>query len=276
MSVTLEEISFHLAPNHLTTSLLTGQTHIQPSTHPLWCIRVTSTLTQRQWAIHLSGPQYGKLEPATDWLDFARQFIATDSEFLVLPFGSLAKYIAAMSKSKGVEGMRCDLSAGAMRAFHRTVDGAMSRKKLSWTKVMRKSDEDFMRHADKILRVGNKAVEKWVEGVGQLGKRRREAERWERRHKEEMEGEEERVWAEVKREGKGERFDAKKVLMEMSKERLISIAMEMWRERDEEKAREKANGEVEDEGSIEGDLEENVEKKLTERLEELDIADGKE
>ncbi|KAH3916188.1 hypothetical protein HBH56_069970 [Parastagonospora nodorum] len=276
MSVTLEEISFRLDPSHPTTSLLTGQTHTQPCTHPLWCLRVTSTLTHRQWAIHLSGPQYAKLEPATDWLDFARSYIAPDSEFLVLPFGSLARYTAAVSKTKGVDGMRCDLSAGGMQAFHDTVDKAMGRKNLSWTKVMRKSDEDFMRHADKILRVGNRAVEAWMEGVGQLGKRRRDAERWERRHGEEMEREQERVWGEVKREGKGERFDGKKALEGVGKEKLIEVAMEMWREKDEEMA--KAKGD-EDEGSIDGDVEESVERserKSEASKKEVEKAEGKE
>ncbi|EDP89890.1 hypothetical protein SNOG_20034 [Parastagonospora nodorum SN15] len=141
---------------------------------------------------------------------------------------------------------------------------------------MRKSDEDFMRHADKILRVGNRAVEAWMEGVGQLGKRRRDAERWERRHGEEMEREQERVWGEVKREGKGERFDGKKALEGVGKEKLIEVAMEMWREKDEEMA--KAKGD-EDEGSIDGDVEESVERserKSEASKKEVEKAEGKE
>jgi hypothetical protein len=195
MKVTLEEVRFRVKLGHPSVVFLTRNKYINPSIQDFWCIRVTSTITQRQWAIHLSGPQYGKCEPGTNWNDFAREYI--DGTFAVLPFGTLSRYTTATSQTKGMAGMNHDLAIRSMQAFHDTVDAGMTRKNLTWTDILHKSDEDFMRHADKVLRVGNKAVETFMKDLGSLTKRRQKAGRWDKRHAEDMKVEHERICGET-------------------------------------------------------------------------------
>lgn len=107
--------------------------------------------------------------------------------------------------------MQHDLQLRAMQAFHSTIDPAMAKKNLRWRDVRDKPQDDFVRHADKILGVGKRAVEAFIKAEGALTKRRQKAERWEKRHGDEAIGEQETVTEEilgywsVKGEKKGKR-----------------------------------------------------------------------
>jgi hypothetical protein len=88
--------------------------------------------------------------------------------------------------------METAVQLGAFQTFHDAIDPAMKKKGLKWLNILFKNDADFTRHTDKILRVGNNAVKKSIETT-HLTKRRQKAERYEKRHAEEVKAEEKRI-----------------------------------------------------------------------------------
>jgi hypothetical protein len=84
-----------------------------------------------------------------------------------------------------------------MRSFHAIVDPAMAKKKLTWKNILSKPQNDFVRHADKIMGVGKRAVVAFTKEEGPLTKRRQKVERYEKRHEDEVIMEETRMCEEI-------------------------------------------------------------------------------
>jgi hypothetical protein len=158
-----------------------------------WLLRVTSRSTGKQWAIYLTGAQYDLPLPIFEW-DFMQKHLINEI-LAVKPFGALEAYATAMtsgSNAKGTEGLMIGVQAGAMHTFHGIVDMRMEVKGLTWSSVLSKNEVDYQRHRDKVLRVGMKAMQEYV-CYELLTKRRIKAERYDKRHSEELKAEEKEI-----------------------------------------------------------------------------------
>jgi hypothetical protein len=167
----------------------------------------------------------------------------------VHPFGTLQNYVEKLSQKKGLVGMELALQAQAMSAWHRAVDPAMAKKKLTWHDVLFKPPLDFSRHTAKILVKGSNAIEAFVRD-SRLTKRRGKAERHEKCHEEELR-EEKRG---IDREVLGYEDMVREIRVEGMVLRISRHEQpgdEVLRERcgwDMEQVREKLGGEVEEVG----------------------------
>jgi hypothetical protein len=184
----LEELSLRILPPSRRTLLRSANASFDFNDYDFWVIRATSRTSAHQYAIHLTGAQYGIHSAGSAWHDFADAHVY--KILGVHAFGTLARYAARMSSTKGVAGLEFDVQAQAMAAWHGAVDPAMAKKGLTWRDVLGKSEADFARHVAKILAKGNRAVEAFVRDA-RLTKRRVKAERYEKRHGEAL-GEEKR------------------------------------------------------------------------------------
>jgi len=128
------------------------------------------------------------------WAQACNDYI--DKIITVKPFGTLEKYAAATAETKGVDGMEVDVQMKGMQAFHAAVDPAMQKKGLSWAAILGKEEKDYVRHRDKIIKVGKKAVDNYVRAT-HLTKRRLKAERYEKRHMAELAEEQKKICIDV-------------------------------------------------------------------------------
>jgi hypothetical protein len=156
------------------------------NSHTHWCMRVELRTTGRETSLDLSGVQYGMIQPDMPWESHSSFFV--NEVLATKPLGTLAKYAGDLAKTKGTEGLRFEVAAGAMDAWHNTVDAAMEKKGLTWADVLGKDEEAYDRHTKKILSVGTKAMQKYAAET-KLTKRRLKAQRYEQRHGDELEGE---------------------------------------------------------------------------------------
>jgi hypothetical protein len=199
MHFTFEEVLIRLKPQHARTLLVNPYSSLTSdlTTRDVWVFRMTSTVTQRTWALHLSGAQYHKPDIATFWDDFVHDHVACILS--TKPLGTLSHFSHFQAQTKTLAGMQYDLQIRAMRSFHATVDPAMAKKKLTWKDVLSKPQDDFVRHADKIMRVGKRAVVAFTKEQGAMTKRRQKAERYEKRHEDEVIMEEMKLCEEILR-----------------------------------------------------------------------------
>jgi hypothetical protein len=186
MHFTFSEVLIRLKHQHARTLFVNSCSSLTSDLTKLdvWVFRMTSTVTQRTWALHLSGAQYHKPEIATFWDDFVHDHVA--SILSTKPLGTLSHFARSQAQTKTLSGMQHDLQLRAMRSFHATVDPAMAKKKLTWKDVLSKPQDDFVRHADKIMGVGKRAVVAFTKEEGPLTKRRQKLERYEKRHEDEV------------------------------------------------------------------------------------------
>ncbi|KAI4659654.1 uncharacterized protein J4E79_006189 [Alternaria viburni] len=157
-----------------------------PTVYIHWCMRVTHRPTGKQTSLDISGVQYGMIQGDMPWQPHTDIFV--DEVQAIKPLGTLAKYADEVSQTKGTEGLRFEVAASAMKAWHETVDAAMERKGLAWADVLGKEEEAFQRHTKKILSVGTKAMQKYAAET-KLTKKRLKAERYEQRHEDWLMGE---------------------------------------------------------------------------------------
>lgn len=155
-----------------------------------WCMRVTLPSTGKQNALDISGVQYSISHGDMPWESQLEFFI--EEVQAVKPLGTLGKFAEEMADFKGTEGLEYEVGAGAIKAWHQTVDAAMERKGLTWADVLQKPEADYERHTRKILSVGTKAMWKYV-AVTKLTKKRNKAERYEERHEYQLDGEAEEL-----------------------------------------------------------------------------------
>ncbi|KAG9196530.1 hypothetical protein G6011_01651 [Alternaria panax] len=155
-----------------------------------WCMRITLPSTGKQTALDITGVQYGISHGDMPWESQLEFFV--DEVQVVKPFGTLEKFAEEMATFKGTEGLEYDVAAGAIEAWHQTVDAAMGRKGLTWADVLQKPEADYERHTKKIISVGTSAMQKYA-AVTKLTKRRNKAERYEERHEDQLEGEAEEL-----------------------------------------------------------------------------------
>jgi hypothetical protein len=151
-----------------------------------WCMRVTQPASGKQTALDISGVQYGISHGDMPW-ETQLEFFVEEVQ-AVKPFGTLEKFAREMARFRGTEGLEFKIAAGAMEAWHQSVDAGMERKSLTWADVLQKPEADFERHTKKILSVGTKAMNKYVADQ-KLTKTRHKAERYEERHEDWLEGE---------------------------------------------------------------------------------------
>jgi hypothetical protein len=158
-----------------------------------WILRITSHTSRKQWAIHVAGAQYDIIAVIYDWDSMQKQYI--DKVIKVQPFGALEAYATAMTSGNSAKsgvGLRIGVQAGAMLTFHAIVDMQMDRKGLTWAKILGKKEVDYVRHRDKVLKVGMKAMEEYV-CCELLAKRRVKAQRYDNRHFDELVEEEKKI-----------------------------------------------------------------------------------
>ncbi|CAN9397995.1 unnamed protein product [Alternaria sp. RS040] len=155
-----------------------------------WCMRITVPSTGRQTALDITGAQYGISHGDMPWESQLEFFV--EKIQAVKPLGTLEKFAEEMATFKGTEGLEYQVAAGAIKAWHQTVDSAMQRKGLTWADVLQKPEADYERHTRKIISVGTKAMQKYA-AVTKLTKRRNKAERYEERHEDQLEGETEEL-----------------------------------------------------------------------------------
>jgi hypothetical protein len=156
------------------------------NTYDHWILRITSHTSGKQWAIHVAGAQYDIMAASYNWDYMEKQYI--DKVIKVQPFGALEAYTTAMTSGKSAKsgvGLRIGVQAGAMLTFHAIVDMQMDRKGLTWANILGKKEVDYLRHRDKVLKVGMKAMEEYV-SCEFLAKRRVKAQRYDHRHYEEL------------------------------------------------------------------------------------------
>ncbi|KAF1920192.1 hypothetical protein BDU57DRAFT_6225 [Ampelomyces quisqualis] len=196
LEILLEEVVLRRKSYNRSTTVRFTNNLMDLNDHDFWVIRATSHLTGQQWTMHLTGAQYNIHNEwcGMPWADFCK--IHVHRILAIKPFGTLHKYAKTIAQTKTVKGMETDVQLQAVQAFHDAVDPAMKKKGLVWSNILFKNDDDFARHTEKILRVGNKAVQKYVETT-QLTKRRQKAERYEKRHREEVAAEEKKICEEV-------------------------------------------------------------------------------
>ena len=163
------------------------------NTYDHWILRITSNTSRRQWAIHVAGAQYDIRAASYNWHFMETQYI--DQVLKVQPFGSLEAYATAMTSGKCAKsgvGFRIGVQAEAMIAFHAIVDWQMDRKDLTWAKILGKKEPDYVRHRNKVLKLGMKTMEEYVDNES-LAKRRVKALRYDQRHAEELLAEEKEI-----------------------------------------------------------------------------------
>jgi hypothetical protein len=182
LDVEIEEVKVRLRPEGPRTVILYENNQTDLNKYDFWLLRITSRTEGTQLACDITGLQFGHKYVAIPWEDhigvYAKEILAVKS------FGTLAEFATEVAKTKGVTGIQYDISARAMEAWHETVDAAMEKKGLSWAALINKPNADYIRHSDKVLRVGRKAIEAWVANQ-RLTKRRLKAERYDDRHEEE-------------------------------------------------------------------------------------------
>ncbi|CAO2649189.1 Nn.00g101380.m01.CDS01 [Neocucurbitaria sp. VM-36] len=183
MDVLIEEVRLRLKPIARRTVIVYEDAKVDFNDYDYWTIRITSRSTGKQTAVDICGPQYDIQLCGFDWDYLCRTYV--EKILSVQPFGSLADYTAAMIDLKGLGGFEFEMGAGAMKVFHETVDPAMEKKGLTWATILGKNEKDYARHSYKVLKVGKKAIEAYVAGEN-LTKRRQKAERYEKRHEEEL------------------------------------------------------------------------------------------
>jgi hypothetical protein len=194
VDVHLEEVLMRIKPPSRRTVITYSIPRVDLNDYDFWSIRVTLRSTGEQWSIHVCGAQYGMRKPGSPWILFAGYKVHKVLD--VKPFGTLAAYAAALTQTKGTKGLEADMQTKAMQAFHDAVDPAMAKKGLSWAKIVDKGEDDYRRHSEKVLRVGCKAMEEFVLSQ-HLTRRRLKAERYEKRHVEELEKEEKEICEKV-------------------------------------------------------------------------------
>jgi hypothetical protein len=180
MDVLLEENSLRIQPPKRRKVLTYSNALFDLNDYDFWVLRATSRTTAQQWTIHLCGAQYGIHTTSSLWPDFMKKFVY--KILAIKPFGTIERYMTAVSKLKSTEAMEFELQSEAMRAVHSAIDPVMQKKGLTWCDVLLKPDADLARHSDKILRVGYRAVDAYVQST-QVTKRQK-AERFERWHEE--------------------------------------------------------------------------------------------
>ena len=190
MNVLVEEVRLRLKSPARRTVIVDESGRINCNDYDYWLMRITSRSTGKQWAVDCSGPQYDIQFPGFDW-SFLLKYFAEEIQ-TVKPFGSLEEYTAGLIDIKGLRGLELEIGSGAMRTFHETIDPAMEKKGLTWAIILGKPENDYMRHRNKILKVGRKAIEVYV-ARDNLTKRRQKAERYEKRHEEELDVERRRL-----------------------------------------------------------------------------------
>jgi hypothetical protein len=190
MDVVLEDVMLRIQPPMRTTLILYGENIVDFNDYEHWLIRVTSRISRKQWAIDIAGAQYGHHVSCAPWHVVLDNFI--DRILLVKPFGTQEQLIKAVGEMKSVAGMEADVQAKAMEAFHTTVDPKMQKKGRTWTLILDKDEKDYARHRDMVLKVGRRALDKYVEATN-LTKRRLKAERFENRHPDVVEADKTRV-----------------------------------------------------------------------------------
>jgi hypothetical protein len=192
LDVHIEEVKVHLKPLVECTVIAPGpgEEFDIDSYRTHWCMRVTLPSTGKQTALDISGTQYGISHGDMPW-ESQLEFFVEEIQ-AVKPLGTLEEYAEEMAQFKDTEGLEYNVAAGAIKAWHQTVDAAMERKGLTWADVLQKPEADYERHTKKILNVGTKAMQKYV-AVTKLTKRRLKAERYEERHEDQLEGEAEEL-----------------------------------------------------------------------------------
>ncbi|KAF2832257.1 hypothetical protein CC86DRAFT_401024 [Ophiobolus disseminans] len=183
MDVILEEVLFSLNPPRRGTCISYGCKAVDLHDFDHWLIRITSCATGNQWAIDIAGAQYDSHISCIPWILACPKLISRT--LAVLPFGTMERYAVAMADTKGTDGVEIDVQMKAMQAFHAAIDPGMARKKLSWAVILGKDEKDYVRHRDKILKKGTKAMGDFVLN-SHLTKRRVKAERYEKRHFDEL------------------------------------------------------------------------------------------
>lgn len=194
MDVILEEVMFRVNPPKRRIGIHYGYHGVDPNDYDLWIIRITSRTTGNQWAIDIAGAQYDSHVPCIPWTHACSKLI--DKVLAFQPFGTLEKYAVAMAKTKSTDGLETDVQMKAMQAFHAAVDPAMEKKGLSWAAILGKDEKDYVRHRDKILKVGTRAMDVHVKNCS-LTKRRLKAERYEKRHFKELVEEERKICQDI-------------------------------------------------------------------------------
>ncbi|KAF2031741.1 hypothetical protein EK21DRAFT_110637 [Setomelanomma holmii] len=179
MDVLLEEVMIDPKPPKRRTVLLYANGTFDPNLYDHWLLRVTSRTTGEQFAVDISGPQYDHHVCCGPWMKVEHQFV--EEVLLVKPLGTLEKFKASTAELKSTAGLEADVQAQAMVAFHAAIDIGMLKKGITWAAVLSKADEDYVRHRDKALKVGRRAIDKYVQTT-HLTKRRWKAERYEKRH----------------------------------------------------------------------------------------------
>tara|TARA_R110002003_G_scaffold110_5_gene9293 strand:- start:6122 stop:6802 length:681 start_codon:yes stop_codon:yes gene_type:complete len=190
MDVVLEDVMLRIQSPQRTTLILYGEKVVDFNDYEHWLIRVTSRTSRKQWAIDIAGAQYGHHVYFAPWQVVLDNFI--ERILLVKPFGTQEQLIKAVGELKSVAGMEADVQAKAMEAFHATVDPKMQKKGHTWASILEKDEKDFVRHRDRVLKVGRSALDKYVEAT-HLTKRRLKMERFENRHPDVVEADKNRV-----------------------------------------------------------------------------------
>jgi hypothetical protein len=183
MNLHIQELMFRLVQPARRTTVHYADNSVDLNDYNHWFIHATSRITGEQWAIDIAGDQFAIGVPGIPWIYARHAFVKEILAFF--PLGTLEKYSAAVAQTKSLDGLEADVQMQAMAAFHATVDPAMKRKGLSWEAILRKSEKDYVRHRDKVLRVGKKAIEGF-RAAQNLTRRRVKAERFEKRHFKEL------------------------------------------------------------------------------------------
>jgi len=148
---------FRLVPPERRTVVHYHDNGVDLNDYDHWFLHATSRITGEQWAINIAGDQSAIGVPGIPWIYARHAFVKEVIAYF--PLGSLEKYTVAMSQTKSLLGLDADVNIKAMEAFHAAVDPAMERKGLSWATILRKDEKDYVRHRNKVLRVGKKAIE---------------------------------------------------------------------------------------------------------------------
>lgn len=179
MDVELEDILVRTKPPARRTIILRPDATIALNDNDHWLIRITSRTTRKQYALDISGAQHNHHIYLSPWATACSSFIA--KILLVKPFGTLEKLVRDTSDLKDLAGLEAEVQADAMASFHAIVDIAMEKKGITWAAILDKDEKDYTRHRDKVLKVGRRAIEQYVQAT-HLAKRRLKAERYERRN----------------------------------------------------------------------------------------------
>jgi hypothetical protein len=179
LNVDFEEVRAHVKPDGFRVVIKYAAGRTDHNNYDFWFMRMTSRTSGKQFAFDLSGLQFGIEYVISPWESYVA--INIKEILAIKPFGTLAAFTAEVAQTKGVTGMHYDVSTRAMQAWHEVVDPAMKKKGLSWAAIFKKPATDYVRHKEKVLKVGKKAIETWVANQ-RLTKRRLKAERFDDRH----------------------------------------------------------------------------------------------